>query len=479
MGAALLVVFGCLIAAGRMLKSRQRAAILATAALAAASVLGDLVYAAHSALEVLGITVRVALVFGAAAAGTGVLFVWIIRTKRKLGAANAVLNATGIILCLVPLVALGMSAYRVIEAKVWAAEYLRRFEAEDQESILAPTVSRPDVYYIILDGYANEKTLREGYGYDNSAFYAFLKEKQFMIASQSRSNYHDTTYSLASSLNMIYLDDVAERYGAATRNNAPLRALIMKNRVEKIFRRNGYALVNIGGADAPTVFGRNTDINKIIRPLRALPDYFALSLLYWNQLSRPVYERYGMTRITGQKVLREMKELEAVSGAKLDKPKFVFAHIDSPHPPHSLDEACQTKTVLGPAAAGYVAQLKCLNTLVEEAVAAILENSPTPPIIILQSDHGWQVSNEDMQGGIQSAADLDAGFLRERLRNFTAAYLPGAEKNTLPPDLTPVNLFRIIFNSRFGARYPFLSDKIFIAPNNDFRFLEVTGPVSF
>jgi hypothetical protein len=43
--------------------------------------------------------------------------------------------------------------------------------------------------------------------------------------------------------------------------------------------------------------------------------------------------------------------------------------------------------------------------------------------------------------------------LRERFSIFAAYYLPDAGKDIIPDDITPVNLFRIIFNQYFGADF--------------------------
>ena len=71
-------------------------------------------------------------------------------------------------------------------------------------------LGRPDVFYILLDGYGREDILTEFYNYDNSEFLEGLAEKGFFIASKSRSNYSNTITSLASSINMKYLEEIEE-----------------------------------------------------------------------------------------------------------------------------------------------------------------------------------------------------------------------------------------------------------------------------
>ena len=55
--------------------------------------------------------------------------------------------------------------------------------------LTADSDERPDIYYIILDGYARQDTLKEFYKYDNSAFMDGLAARGFYVAAESRSNY--------------------------------------------------------------------------------------------------------------------------------------------------------------------------------------------------------------------------------------------------------------------------------------------------
>jgi len=57
-----------------------------------------------------------------------------------------------------------------------------------------------------LDAYAREDTLRELYDLDNRDFLDALEQRGFFVADRGRSNYPQTRYSIASSLNMSYLD---------------------------------------------------------------------------------------------------------------------------------------------------------------------------------------------------------------------------------------------------------------------------------
>ena len=67
-------------------------------------------------------------------------------------------------------------------------------------------INKPDIYFIVLDGYARADVLSSLYNFDNSGFINFLTDKGFYVAKNSRSNYHRTQLSLASAINSEYLD---------------------------------------------------------------------------------------------------------------------------------------------------------------------------------------------------------------------------------------------------------------------------------
>jgi hypothetical protein len=101
-------------------------------------------------------------------------------------------------------------------------------------SRVAANADRPDVYYIILDAYGREDVLRSAAGYDNSTFLNALRQRGFYVADCSQSNYAYTEFSLTSSLNYNYVENLG---------HSERRALLRQSAIRSFFEANGYRIV--------------------------------------------------------------------------------------------------------------------------------------------------------------------------------------------------------------------------------------------
>jgi hypothetical protein len=103
----------------------------------------------------------------------------------------------------------------------------------------------------------------------------------------------------------------------------------------------------------------------------------------------------------------------------------------------------------------------------------ILAKSSTPPIIILQADHGSRLH-------LHWNSPEKTNF-HEAFSNFSAFYLPKTESLSLAPyqDISPVNTFRLIFNQYFGANYEILKNESYYSPwDEPYHFTRVTEQVT-
>jgi hypothetical protein len=165
------------------------------------------------------------------------------------------------------------------------------------------------------------------------------------------------------------------------------------------------------------------------------------------------------------------------------RPLFVFAHVLCPHTPFAfeadgrplpksqviLDDRLGSGGVKRDALVkAYRSQVQFVNERIETAIAAILARSRTPPIIILQSDHGSEMT--------LNQSNPSAAGIRERMAILSAYYVPREIRAQLYPRISPVNTFRIILGqyfSRAWARLP--DDSYFSTWASPYEFTPVNG----
>ena len=72
-----------------------------------------------------------------------------------------------------------------------------------------------------------------------------------------------------------------------------------------------------------------------------------------------------------------------------------------------------------------------------------------------------------------------ANYLRIRLGNLVAMYLPGIDVQ-LPDTFSSVNTFRTVFRAYFGADLPPLPDRSYTWPDNDhiYDFQDITDLIT-
>jgi hypothetical protein len=100
---------------------------------------------------------------------------WILRKVKDLAYATLVLNGVSLVLLAFPLLQLGAYAFRSYAA----AGNPNHLPAELASLQAPPVQTPPDVYYIILDGYARNDVLKSVFGYKNTEFSSWLREKGF------------------------------------------------------------------------------------------------------------------------------------------------------------------------------------------------------------------------------------------------------------------------------------------------------------
>ena len=386
---------------------------------------------------------------------------WLRRLRRPLGRLPAALNFVSVLL-------LGIALAQ------WIAG--RDHDATSDDPGVAQAVAArdaPDIYFIVLDGYARADMLAEHYDYDNKPFLRRLEQRGFQVADASRANYGWTFLSLASTLNMDYLPGLlGDQLDPASTDREHAYRLLRDNRTAAFLRDRGYRYVHLQSTWGGTGSNPYADDFRSCGSGLFRDDYLlAVAEVSWL--------RALGTRASLDLASCHLQNLDTLAGlAREPGPKFVFAHFVPPHHPYlfdregrvlrnaNLSNQFEFQKMLWEDRKAYVDQLVFVSRKAEEAIDRLIADSHRPPVILLLSDHG-----PNLRRGI-SGAD----YIRLRLANLSAVRLPGAPADLLPEDVANVNLMRIVLGQLFEADLPLLPDRHFISDyRRPFDFTEVDG----
>ncbi|MBA4419960.1 MAG: hypothetical protein C0391_02320 [Anaerolinea sp.] len=389
----------------------------------------------------------------------GLAFWGVSRLGKHLKTISNAANILSLALVIFPLYQLAANTVMTAQNESRNAISVSGITVNGHESV----TEKPDVYYIILDMYGRDDVLLERFRYDNSEFLAQLEDLGFVVAHCSVTNYNMTELSLASSFNMNYLETLGSQYTGGSKDRSGLPSLIHQSAVRSIFEQMGYRFINfetgftfteIRDADeflVPSYVELENQKNPIrvnaFESLLIKTTAFVILSDVQTKWLTPVADALDTRRVH---VVRELYLLDKLPIlATEESPKFVYAHILIPHPPFVFTKdgvnlelpSSYGEDGKGPSAkdysVGYRHQLDYINMRLIPILQQIVRDSKTPPVIILQGDHG-----------------VDP----KRSLILNAYFLPGQENNPVWQEISPVNTFRVVFNTYFNGKFEILPD---------------------
>jgi hypothetical protein len=329
-----------------------------------------------------------------------------------------------------------------------------------KEFVPCPDCPKPDVYVIIADEYAGNKELKDIFHFDDSLFLNQLKERGFHIIPNSSSNYNFTPYSVASTLNMDYLD--LQRTGRqplltytyeTIRNNKLLQFLNYHQ-----YKFYNHSLTDFEGHPAHVhetflpvktrLITSQTFLSRMEKELRFL-------LITKFKSERETRKVVYYNRTNNENLLR-LTSLAAEEKTK--RPKFVLTHLMMPHYPYYYDKNGNEfpyETLFEGKQINqqhYIEYLQYSNKKFLDLVDHILKYSSTPPVIILLGDHGFR----------HFTTPVDPKYY---FCNIVSVHLPGNNYKAFTDSLSNVNLLRTLLNTSFGQQLPYLKDTAIIMDN--------------
>ncbi|HXH83575.1 MAG TPA: hypothetical protein VNN07_11715 [Candidatus Tectomicrobia bacterium] len=337
----------------------------------------------------------------------------------------------------------------------------------------------PDIFFLVFDRYAGAETLLRRYRFDNSGFIDHLRGRGFSVAERSHANYQRTAHSLAATLNLEFIHPLYTGMEHAS-DWRPLYALVRDHRVGRSLRALGYEYVNAGAWWPPTRHPPLADVNLSFAPFSSV-----LHAVYENSaLAGSGFSFAGMLdvrRTQWQRIHRQVREIGRIR--RRARPVFVFAHFLLPHDPYvfgARGEFVPSRVAKERGIArNYIEQVQFANVVIRQLVDDLLAELAEPrPVIIIQADEGpfppYEESEVDLNRYDWRRARPDE--VREKFGILNAMYVPDAPRASFNAAMTPINTFRIVFNTYFGQDLKLLPDRSFgsVSDVYPYGFFEVT-----
>jgi len=313
---------------------------------------------------------------------------------------------------------------------------------------------KPHVYFILADEYAGNTELKELFQFDDSLFLNELASLGFHTIPQSRSNYNYTPFSVASILNMNYLDLKGKE--RAKPDLTYSYESIRNNKLLQFFRSHKYDFYNYSVFDFE---GQPARVRETFLPVKTR---LITAQTFLHRFDKEI--RFNLVSRWKSK-----KNLEILTYAnrknneniynltwdlalkKTNKPRFVYTHLMMPHYPYYFDKNGKEQpfeTLLEDNQVNqeaYIEYLQYANKKLLALVDHILNSSASPPIIVLMGDHGFRHFKQPVESKYY--------FL-----NLVSIHLPTKNYQGFSDSLTGVNLFRTLLNTEFKQQLPFLKD---------------------
>jgi len=374
--------------------------------------------------------------------------IWLI-TKLTEQASRQIWNFAAIVLG-------GLIFYNLVI--IIPAEVYKQQQAKTINSEYMPPGSEierelPDIYYIIFDEFSGLKPMRDYWNNPKAnEFEKFLISKGFTVFQDPHGSSTNTLREIATRLNYQHFtwdDDPASQKDWFDS--------ISKNRVMDYLKQQGYKVVTFNETQfaIPSATSIDSDVtyNYEDIPTTNLGVFFdEFGVFVANNTMMNVFSSY-YTKLSTSKhadmVFFTTNKVGELS--EIVSPKFVYIHLIIPHAPFMFDEKGNVNVPT--AYNNYTYYLDNYNFsiyLATKMVTNILSNaSPkTPPVIILQSDHGLRNSSSSFVGQLENFPDEYKTSILYALR------LPGYEPSFSTQEMDPINTFPIVFNHLFNAGIP-------------------------
>jgi len=308
---------------------------------------------------------------------------------------------------------------------------------------------KPNVFLLIADEHAGTIQLDFDFNYFPKNLYDKLEIRNFKIVKNAISNYPNTAFSVASFMNMDYLDFIPKIVGEQSKSMLYTYDIRNDNLVMKIFKENGYKVFSYyAGMGA---IGTSTNVDaKLCAP-------FNIN----NDLKQKYFQKFIPFTFLNNILLHNpmIEKLDCIENSiknfdESGQPIFAMIQIRLPHDPYTFDSQGNVNEVLHNAGtpeskSAYFEQLIYSEKVFLDIIDNIQINNPNSVILFI-SDHGWREQidwkNRDNENIIRGHNVIITAFLPDSDYEF-------------PETFSLVNLFRLVFNQYSITEIELLDDR--------------------
>ena len=326
----------------------------------------------------------------------------------------------------------------------------------------------PDIFYIVPDEYPGDENMSKHFGVENNDFNDYLKNHNFKIY-EAYSNYHATLNSIPSTFNMEYIDP---SFNQKTNPMHTKQEIDNSNFIRflkyfnyKISTASSYSMDNnLDSAKNYCSSLLNIDLIKNISQATVLQIFTNDILEYLSK------DRLCVFTIHEDLILDN------------ENPNFVYIHLPVPHRDFNqtyysflddenyLDEVIYNDEILDDEVKkNFMRNLKFSNTLLMKMIDKILlENNNS--IIIINGDHGFrgEITNRGMGNEIRPVS------FNELISDYNTILAVFSQTEIdFPPQVSNVNVFRIIINQIFEQELEILDDEFYLLCKDSGQMREI------
>ncbi|HOW91706.1 MAG TPA: hypothetical protein PK883_05250 [Anaerolineaceae bacterium] len=358
---------------------------------------------------------------------------------------------------LVSAVLIAITILKLIPIEVKKAQTQRAAAREQIGTVNAAAGNSPDIYYLVFDEFSGLEAMRE---YFNSTevdgFKAFLEGKGFFVGEKVFGSSNHTVHQMAVRMNYNeypYVQGDQPIWHEALANARGIAYLDAKGYTTMVFEEISMLHPTLPKIKADYLYRYNYNSGEDLGTL-----FDEYGMLVADTTMAYAFERLykvgNPDDLMHHDFLFFTKErlpnLEDIPG-----PHFVYAHLMIPHQPFMFDRnGALVDSAFFRNWNYYEGQYIYTMKYIEELVTDILKNADpdNPPVIILQSDHGARIHEDNKEL---------SGFPQDMLRNILfALYLPGYDTSTIAQDENPINTLPIVFNHYFGDNIPLMEPNL-------------------